>query len=123
MGASVLISSTVLLHRITMKSTILFVMCFVAYTNAASINKEPDCRALAERCRASGDRESEACKEYMEQCRRDGKRDIGEMLNKYMDKYCDELAKKCKAGDKKACELYKMKCEKDGKLDIGEILN
>ena len=25
---------------------------------------------------------------------------------------CDDLAKKCKAGDKKACELYKEKCGK-----------
>ena len=25
---------------------------------------------------------------------------------------CDDLAKKCKAGDKKACELYKKKCGK-----------
>ena len=27
---------------------------------------------------------------------------------------CDDLAKKCKAGDKKACELYKKKCGKVG---------
>ena len=25
---------------------------------------------------------------------------------------CDDLAKKCKAGDKKACEMYKKKCGK-----------
>ena len=25
---------------------------------------------------------------------------------------CDDLSKKCKAGDKKACELYKEKCGK-----------
>ena len=25
---------------------------------------------------------------------------------------CDDLAKKCKAGDKKACEIYKEKCGK-----------
>ena len=25
---------------------------------------------------------------------------------------CDDLAKKCKAGDKKACDLYKKKCGK-----------
>ena len=25
---------------------------------------------------------------------------------------CDDLAKKCKAGDKEACELYKEKCGK-----------
>ena len=25
---------------------------------------------------------------------------------------CDDLAKKCKSGDKKACELYKEKCGK-----------
>merc|ERR1712141_827395 len=30
----------------------------------------------------------------------------------YADKYCDALAKKCKAGDKKACALYKKKCGK-----------
>merc|ERR1712038_321235 len=29
------------------------------------------------------------------------------------DKYCDVLAKKCKSGDKDACELYKKKCGKD----------
>ena len=28
------------------------------------------------------------------------------------DKYCDGLAKKCKAGNKAACELYKKKCGK-----------
>ena len=30
----------------------------------------------------------------------------------FQDEYCDELAKKCKAGDKKACDLYKKKCGK-----------
>ena len=25
---------------------------------------------------------------------------------------CDDLAKKCKAGDKKACEMFKKKCGK-----------
>ena len=34
------------------------------------------------------------------------------MLNEGGDKYCDAVAKKCKAGDKKACALYKKKCEK-----------
>merc|ERR1711953_1584943 len=29
------------------------------------------------------------------------------------DKYCDGLAKKCKSGDKDACDLYKKKCGKD----------
>merc|ERR1712141_449437 len=33
--------------------------------------------------------------------------------NKDDDKYCDTLAKKCKAGDQDACELYKKKCGKD----------
>ena len=28
------------------------------------------------------------------------------------DEYCDAVAKKCKAGDKKACEMYKKKCGK-----------
>ena len=28
---------------------------------------------------------------------------------------CDDLAAKCKAGDKKACEMYKKKC---GKVSI-----
>ena len=28
------------------------------------------------------------------------------------DEYCDSVAKKCKAGDKKACEMYKKKCGK-----------
>lgn len=32
------------------------------------------------------------------------------LLHKDYDKYCDALAKKCKAGDKDACELYKKKC-------------
>ena len=27
-------------------------------------------------------------------------------------KYCEAVAKKCKAGDKNSCELYKKKCEK-----------
>merc|ERR1711874_263210 len=29
------------------------------------------------------------------------------------DKYCEGLAKKCRSGDKDACELYKKKCGKD----------
>ena len=32
---------------------------------------------------------------------------------------CDDLAKKCKAGDKKACELYKEKC---GKVNLWKTL-
>ena len=34
------------------------------------------------------------------------------LFRKDDDKYCDELAKKCKAGDKDACKLYKKKCGK-----------
>merc|ERR1712110_386167 len=35
------------------------------------------------------------------------------------DKYCDGLAKKCKSGDKDACDLYKKKCAKE----VGYELN
>ena len=28
------------------------------------------------------------------------------------DEYCDAVAKKCKAGDKKSCKIYKKKCAK-----------
>ena len=37
---------------------------------------------------------------------------------------CDDLAKKCKAGDKNACEMYKKKCGKvspytfNGKVEL-----
>ena len=30
---------------------------------------------------------------------------------------CDDLAKKCKAGDKKACEIYEEKCGKEDPCD------
>merc|ERR1711936_1165402 len=35
------------------------------------------------------------------------------------DKYCNGLAKKCRAGDQDACNLYKKKCEKE----VGYELN
>merc|ERR1712227_126449 len=34
---------------------------------------------------------------------------------------CDDLAKKCKAGDKKACQIYKEKCGKDEKMTCDDL--
>merc|ERR1712165_424451 len=39
----------------------------------------------------------------------------------YSDKYCDALAKKCKAGNKEACELYEKKCGKDLQMTCDDL--
>merc|ERR1712018_305556 len=39
----------------------------------------------------------------------------------YSDKYCDALAKKCKAGNKDACELYEKKCGKDLQMTCDDL--
>merc|ERR1711993_54555 len=87
-------------HFTIMKVTIILLVFLVAFTNAASVQKDDDkyCNRLARKCKA-GDKDS--CVLYKKKCEKDD------------DKYCDGLATKCKSGDKDACDLYKKKCEKD----------
>merc|ERR1712141_897006 len=39
----------------------------------------------------------------------------------YADKYCNALAKQCKAGNKEACELYEKKCGKDLQMTCDDL--